>query len=709
MQPLQAGDPAWVGPYQSCARLGAGGMGTVLLSRSPGGRLVALKLVRAEFTEDQGFRERFRREVDAARRVGGVYTAPVLDADPDAPHPWLAVAYVPAPTLREAVAATGPLPEAALRALGAGLAEALQVIHRAGLIHRDLKPSNILLAEDGPKVIDFGITRAVDASRLTATGGVIGTPAFMPPEQIGGRPDVGPASDVFSLAGVLVYAASGTGPFGAGDSASLLYEVMYGGPRLDAVPGPLRGLLTACLSKEPDERPPLADVLGALLPSDPAALTSPALRHEIASREATAAAMAGGPVVAPPPLPQIDRTVAHDPGRRLVLRLAAATAVGVVGAGGGATAWALTRDEPASAKPAPRATGLVAAPAPVWSLDWPRKPDIQLRFQVEVTGNTVVWREYDAICGVDAASGRRLWTLDRRTGRPGGHGFRVFGGTILALGSKVLADPYELLEIDAATGNERRIAMPDDAETVTDVYGLIGRTAFVSVTTARTGKKETVLAVDLDSSRVLWRYPGGTDGLYGVADGTALYLCTPTQVIGIDAATGARKWAHTWFTDRERTRGYPLLLGSGLVFIGATGSSILRALRTTDGTVAWSKNSGQGLRPAAVLGSDLIATGEQGFHAFDQATGAARWQQTSSPSSLQFFTNASWAGGSDQVLAAVFGDSGDRGGFFAARPGGGPSWAYWGPSNDDGWSLAVSGPAVYATDNKRLYRFPAGV
>ncbi|QFG22781.1 serine/threonine-protein kinase [Actinomadura sp. WMMB 499] len=191
MRPLQAGDPARVGRYQVLARLGAGGMGVVYLARSPGARLAALKLVRREFADDAGFRERFRREIAAASTVSGVYTAPVLDSDADAPQPWYAAAYVPAPALNEAIGSVGPLPEPAVRALGAGLAEALRAIHAAGLVHRDLKPGNILLAEDGPRIIDFGIAKATDATRITRTGAMIGTLAYMAPSRSprAGTPD----------------------------------------------------------------------------------------------------------------------------------------------------------------------------------------------------------------------------------------------------------------------------------------------------------------------------------------------------------------------------------------------------------------------------------------------------------------------------------------------------------------------------------------
>ena len=244
-------------------RLGAGGMGQVFLGRSPGRRLVAVKVIRAGLTEDPGFRARFAREVAAASRVSGVFTAPVVDADPTGPLPWLATAYVSGPSLAEAVHAHGPLPVDSVLALAAGLAEGLVAVHAAGVVHRDLKPSNVLLAADGPRVIDFGISRAVDATAMTQTGAVIGSPAFMSPEQFGGSA-VGPASDVFSLGAVLAFAATGEGPFGHGDPAALMYRVVHGTPRLDRLPGPVRPLVERCLAKDPGQRPTAAQFLAEL-------------------------------------------------------------------------------------------------------------------------------------------------------------------------------------------------------------------------------------------------------------------------------------------------------------------------------------------------------------------------------------------------------------------------------------------------------------
>ncbi|MFF1715154.1 serine/threonine-protein kinase [Streptomyces sp. NPDC058268] len=247
-------------------------MGRVFLARSPGSRLVALKVIRPEYAEAPNFRGRFRREAESARRVSGFFTPPVLDADADAPQPWLATAYVPAPSLHEVVSGFGVLPETGLRALGTGLAEALLAIHDAGIVHRDLKPGNVLIAEDGPRVIDFGISSAVDATQVTRTGAVMGTPGFMAPEQITSSREAGPAADLFSLGCVLVFAATGRGPFGSGGTAEILYRAVHHPPQLDGIPSALTPLVSACLDKDPARRPPAASVLGVLGTADPAAL-----------------------------------------------------------------------------------------------------------------------------------------------------------------------------------------------------------------------------------------------------------------------------------------------------------------------------------------------------------------------------------------------------------------------------------------------------
>jgi hypothetical protein len=263
MEPLSANDPRSVGEFQLRARLGAGGMGRVYLGYSPAGRAVAVKVVHSELARDAEFRHRFGREVAAARAVGGMYTAPVVAAGLDDDPPWLATAYVPGPPLADVVARHGALPELAVWRLGAGLAEALRAVHACGLVHRDLKPANVLLAADGPHVIDFGISRAFDGTQLTAVGMVVGTPGYMSPEQAEGAL-VGPASDVFSLGCVLAFAASGNAPFGGGSAASVLYRVVTGRPDLTSVPEKLREVISACLAKDPKQRPELA-ALGAMI------------------------------------------------------------------------------------------------------------------------------------------------------------------------------------------------------------------------------------------------------------------------------------------------------------------------------------------------------------------------------------------------------------------------------------------------------------
>ncbi|MER7987517.1 serine/threonine-protein kinase [Streptomyces noursei] len=256
MEPLADGDPRALGGYRLLGRLGAGGMGRVYLGRSAGGRTVAVKAVHAQYAADEQFRARFRREVASARRVGGAWTAPVLDADPDASVPWVATGYVAGPSLARAVAEHGPLADRAVRVLGAGLAEALTAVHALGLVHRDVKPSNVLLTLDGPRLIDFGIARATDGTAsLTSTGVSVGSPGYMAPEQILGK-GAGAAADVFSLGAVLAYAATGAGPFSGDSSAALLYKVVHEEPELGPeLTGDLRELVAACLAKEPVRRP----------------------------------------------------------------------------------------------------------------------------------------------------------------------------------------------------------------------------------------------------------------------------------------------------------------------------------------------------------------------------------------------------------------------------------------------------------------------
>ncbi|MFJ8010387.1 bifunctional serine/threonine-protein kinase/ABC transporter substrate-binding protein [Streptomyces fagopyri] len=267
MRSLLAEDPDELGGHRLLARLGAGGMGVVYLARTPGGTLVALKAVRSEHAADRDFRERFRREARLARGFTGRWLVPVTDADAEAREPWLATAFVPGPSLAETVDGHGPLPPYAVAALGARLAEALSEVHEAGLVHRDVKPGNILLALDGPRLIDFGIAQTHGATALTEPGALIGTPGYLAPEQIRTGGEALPASDMFALGCVLAYAATGRRPFGTGDPAAVLYRTVHEPPDatgLDRLPSPLRTAIARCLAKDPAERPAAASLAHTL-------------------------------------------------------------------------------------------------------------------------------------------------------------------------------------------------------------------------------------------------------------------------------------------------------------------------------------------------------------------------------------------------------------------------------------------------------------
>ncbi|MDX3697054.1 bifunctional serine/threonine-protein kinase/ABC transporter substrate-binding protein [Streptomyces europaeiscabiei] len=372
MDPLRSSDPARIADHRLLRRLGAGGMGVVYLARTPGGALVALKVLLPEYAEEPGFKERFRREVEVARRVDSPWAVALVDADPDAEAPWLATAFVPGPSLAEAVTAYGPLPKHGLRLLGTRLAEALGEVHQAGLVHRDLKPGNVLIAHDGPRLIDFGIARAPEDRTLTATGMVVGTPGYLSPEQAEGRggDGIGPASDVFSLGCVLAFAATGRAPFGNGAVDALLYRAVHGPADLEGVPAGLLEVLGRCLEKDPARRPDAGELMRELTPDgeertsegppqdeeasgwlpepvtqliaerSAAVLALPDIEHTLAPSEAPAASDPAAPdtrETSGPAEPQDSRPADR---RRFLLLASGAVALA---AGGGAW-WAIARD-----------------------------------------------------------------------------------------------------------------------------------------------------------------------------------------------------------------------------------------------------------------------------------------------------------------------------------------------------------------------------
>lgn len=466
--PLASGDPESIGGYALVDRLGQGGMGVVYLGRAASGRQVAIKLVHEQYTQDEEFRTRFRQEVAAARRVSGAFTAPVVDADPEADRPWMATLYVPGRTLSEVVRKKGPLNGRELRTLGLGLVEALRDIHRAGVVHRDLKPANILMAEDGPRVIDFGISRAVDSQTLTVTiGRVLGTPPFMSPEQLRSPRGVTAASDVFSLGSLLVFAARGSSPFESDSPYLSGYQVMYEHPTLEGVPEPLRVIAERCLAKEPEARPELEELHRTLraLPDFPAAERvsgeggeggeaarvegvegAPAgglgpgtahgpgitahghgAAHGPATVDGPATAGAGRPPGSPPPGPQRPEAGRTRPGRGARRRLVVTTvgvALGVTGLSVAAAVFAPGMGESSGDSSTTTAHSQPPASLPAGWRPW--RTDLR----VEIEGPPLVYDEPGCVsesgrtlyCGgngftiakVDAANGRVKWRWGSR-------------------------------------------------------------------------------------------------------------------------------------------------------------------------------------------------------------------------------------------------------------------------------------------------------
>ncbi|MFA1543048.1 WD40 repeat domain-containing serine/threonine protein kinase [Actinomadura monticuli] len=442
MEPLHPGDPRRIGPYELEARLGAGGMGQVFLGVSPGARSVAVKVIRAEHAEDERFRRRFAREVEAARRVGGFHTAQVVDADPEADPPWLVTAFIPGPSLREVVAERGPLDADAVRALAAGLAEGLTAIHACGLVHRDLKPGNVIMAADGPRIIDFGVALATDATALTSHNVVVGTYAYMSPEQVLG--DVpGPPGDVFALGCVLAYAATGGGPFDATSIPAIVHRVLHEEPDLSALPADLRNMIAACLAKDPGRRPTLDTLIKA-----PRSIEAPAPEpadspDDTARTHVNATLAATRPGEVPAAAPSGPAPVGR---RALLIGAGAVTAAAVVGV---PAAMFLTRGDgeakaAAPPAPAPRPQGLVS---PSGSLS---AGEVKALNEVAITadGRTIAAGGLDSTITLwDVASGRVLRTI-QKTGWVSALAFSPDGRSL----ASSCSTPGLLLIWDAATG-----------------------------------------------------------------------------------------------------------------------------------------------------------------------------------------------------------------------------------------------------------------
>ncbi|WP_449657302.1 serine/threonine protein kinase [Streptomyces johnsoniae] len=384
MDRLMPQDPHRIGAYRLLGRLGEGGMGQVYLARSERGRTVAVKTIRSALAQEPDFRRRFSLEIAAARRVGGSWTAPVLDADTEGPVPWVATGYIAGPSLHEIVSRDyGPLPERSVRLLANGLAHALRDIHGAGLVHRDLKPSNVLLTIDGPRVIDFGIARALESAPgegVTRTGATVGSPGFMSPEQVRGQ-QISPASDVFCYGSLLAYAATGRTPFGALDSGVhiLMFRIAEEGPDLTDIPEGLRRLIAGCLAKEPERRTTVEELLAATTPDNsrepwlPGELVAQLGRHAVAllDSENPESRTDARAVPADPTATGATGATAAAPADPTATGAAGQTAVGPTPLDPGPTRPA-PPSWPSSATPQPRP---VPVPSPYSQPNTPYRPD----------------------------------------------------------------------------------------------------------------------------------------------------------------------------------------------------------------------------------------------------------------------------------------------------------------------------------------------
>ncbi|MFF3850451.1 protein kinase [Streptomyces sp. NPDC002328] len=572
-------DPRRLGRHHLIARLGAGGMGQVYLARSPGGRLTAVKTIHEHLAADPHYRERFRREATAARRVTGVYTAAVLDADPDARLPWLATAFLPGVTLSRAVAATGPLPAPAVCALAAALAEALRDIHAAGLVHRDLKPSNILLTRDGPRVIDFGVARAQDDRALTETGGMIGTPGYMSPEQILDGPAVTAATDVFALGVVLAFAATGENAFGAAPVPALLYRIVHEEPELDDVPVELglKDLIAACLDKSPGNRPDAAAVLQRVVTPAPSAWwRDEPLRSLLADAEPTP-----HPGPEPRPAPTVSLP-SPAPSRRAEWPRRAALAAGGA-ALAGLFGYAVARGGTDGQDDDPDAWKVTAGTAATGAIRWrlsagEGRVDALLATPAGLVlhGLEGTVTSHGSTQLRTASSGRLSWAAETSADVPDDWGV-TDDGLLLAGGIRLAP---------TATGTGKPLsgaaAMPGPTQRW---YALAGAVMVVSDT-------DVLRAVSLTSGTELWRREQRTEWRRPAVVGQALLLteelARPTCV---DATTGEELWSY-----RELGRGdtvtavgalppdrFALLTEKGVLHIVAARSgarTVARALKT---------------------------------------------------------------------------------------------------------------------------------
>ncbi|ATL28543.1 serine/threonine-protein kinase [Streptomyces formicae] len=666
-------DPRRIGPFEVLGRLGAGGMGLVYLARSASGRRVAIKTVRTELAEDQLFRVRFTREVEAARAVSGFYTAAVVDADPRAAVPWLATAYVPAPSLEEIVNEHGPLPTQAVRWLAAGVAEALESIHGAGLVHRDLKPSNVLVVEDGPRVIDFGIASGVSNTRLTMTNVAVGTPAYMSPEQAKDSRSVTGASDVFSLGSMLVFAATGHAPFHGANPVETVFMLLREGPDLEGLPDELRPLIETCMQMEAQLRPTPADLQAQLaphlfasesadgddsgtasawLPERAVALIEARRGGRPPARAAVTGARSGGrgaaPVTAPPPpqqppppapsqapfAPAPDAGPVRLAGAKVSIgpgpRVAAARSAPGPGDTGLAASW--SRSKVAANGIAPAAPAPVPAPAPApdatsWR-PWRFRMSNDVWGTPAVAGNLVYVTSFE-VHALDVSTGRRSFKT-----RDVAWSLSVADGRIHA------SDGPTLYALDGTDGSDLW-RLPTDAW----VYSLQADRGTV-VTGTRGGG---VQAWEAANGEKLWEITGAQTDFEtpeagpAVFDGT-VYVWKDARLRALEARTGEERWSYP-VGDAASCGGVPVRLTQaqdGYVYVAA-GSRVL-AIDVAGGHVRWHFEAPAAFLcppafapgPAVTGGGVYLADYLGTVYALDATDGRDRWRiATESRSSIE--------------------------------------------------------------------------
>jgi len=677
LEALGPNDPTTVGNYRLAAVLGTGGMGRVYLAFSPSGRRVAIKVIRPDLVQESHIRSRFAREVAASRAVSGFFAAGVIDADVDANPPWLATAYVPGPSLVAAVREAGALPVPSVRALGAALAEALSAVHAAGLIHRDLKPANVLLAPDGPRLIDFGISSLGDSGTLTHAGAMMGSPGYMSPEQIRGQ-TIGTPTDVFAFGAVLAFTSTGAGPFGTGTVPTLLYRSVHAAPDLEGVPAELRPLLTACLDKDPARRPdlptilreltggqaaadmfppgwldaafaqspmPVAPMPGAIgptptpigttpVPMDPAISPVPAAPGGYAT--ADAATRRQGFPSTPPPIaawPTVHQTPS-DPGSFGSGSPAGSAApVGYAEPGAAPQGRPAPEQRPRRAGPSRRglligalgAVGLAAGGTAAWQLlddknDDGGKGDVPVASQLWRVATTGTVLSRSAIAGslVYAASNDgTLYALNTASGSVAWK--HTTGGALgsapLALGGVVYlgGDDTYLYAFDAATGKVRW-----QFQTLGIVHSPVGGGGVVYVGSADTH----LYAVDAVSGARRWAFQAENDTHSPALAGESVYVgSSDTNLYAVDAASGAKRWA---YTTAGAVSGIPAVMG-GIVYFGST-DGFLYAVDTNTGKLVWKfEGVSAGAGPTIANGTIYMGGRAKNLFALRATDGQVQW------------------------------------------------------------------------------------